>query len=142
VTNSWHILRTHAGSEFKIETAVQQIGVTAYCPKIMIRRRLPFDRRKIVVVRKAIYPSYIFVAEHFPIEAIVTTKLRAHWLHNGSGLALIASIVLDSVEESERLGEAVEAVAEMLRCMPRQRPKVKRAPFSRDVKDVLGRVAA
>lgn len=141
MTQGWHILRTRPHSELKLETAVQQIGVTAYVPKITQKRRHPFDRRQTITVRKAIYPSYAFVSEHFPVELITTTKLSAHWLKCYGRLAQISNDLIDLAEEGERMGTAIEEVLEALRMAPLTKRMVKRAPYSKDFKAVLGRAA-
>lgn len=138
---NWLILRTRPHFELKLETAVQQIGVTAYVPKTITKRRHPFDKRQTITVRKAIYPGYAFVTDHFPVEHINTTKLSAHWLMISGQLAKISNRIIDLAEDGERMGTAIEEVLEALRCGPLTKRVTKRAPYSKDVRAVLGRAA-
>lgn len=139
--SQWLILRTRTHFELKLETAVQQIGVTAYVPKTITKRRHPFDRRQTITVRKAIYPGYVFASEFFPAERITTTKLSAHWFMNCGKLAEISNRLIDLAEYGERMGVAIEEVLEALRCGPLTKRIAKRAPYSRDLKATLGRAA-
>ena len=138
---NWLILRTRPHHELKVETAVQQIGIQAYCPEIVTRRRHHVDRRRILTLRRAIYPGYCFASAHFEIEQIVTTKLTACWLKDGSGLAHISDRLMDMIEAGERMGIAIEEAIEALRCAPVIKRLMKRAPYSKDVRSVLGRAA-
>jgi hypothetical protein len=138
---NWLILRTRPRFELKLETAVQQLGIHAYVPKTITRRRDRQDRRRLLVVRQALYPGYVFSREFFPAEAVTTTTLSAHWYKLGDTLATISEGLMAVIEEGERVGCAVEEALEALRCAPLTRKLAKRAPFTRDVKAVLGRAA-
>ena len=139
--SQWLILRTRPHFELKVETAVQQIGVHAYVPEIIIKRRHPFDKRQTITVRKAIYPSYVFAREHFPVELVNTTKLRANWLMDGNGVAQINDRLMSLIEAGERIGCAIEEAIEALRCAPITKRMMKRAPYSRDLKATLEKAA-
>ena len=139
--SQWLILRTRPNFELKVETAVQQIGVHAYVPEIITKRRHPFDKRQTITVRKAIYPGYCFVTEHFPVEFITTTKLSATWMRDGARLANISDRLMDMIEAGERIGCAIEEAIEALRCAPISKRMMKRERFSKDVRAVLGRAA-
>lgn len=141
MTSSWLILRTRPHFELKLETAVQQIGVGAYVPEIVTKRRHPFDRRQTITVRKAIYGGYVFCREHFPVELVNTTKLRASWYRYGDGIAEISERLMAKIEEGERIGCAIEEAIEALRCAPITKRMMKRERFSKDVRAVLGRAA-
>lgn len=141
MTNRWLILRTRPHHELKLETAVQQIGVPAYVPEIITKRRHPFDKRQTITVRKAIYPGYCFAREHFPVEHITTTKLNATWMRDGDHIAHISDTLMDMIEAGERIGCAIEEAIEALRCAPVTKRLIKRAPYSKDVRAVLGRAA-
>jgi hypothetical protein len=142
VTNScWLILRTRPRFELKLETAVQQLGVHAYVPKTITRRRDRHDKRRLLAVRQAIYPGYVFSREFFPAEAVTTTTLSAHWLQHEGKLAQISEALMDKIEAGERIGYAVEEAFDILRCAPITKRMAKRVPFTRDVKSVLGRAA-
>lgn len=138
---TWLILRTRPHFELKLETAVQQIGVPAYVPEIVTKRRHHVDRCRILTLRKAIYPSYVFAREHFPVELVNTTKLRANWLMDGNGVAHISDRLMDMIEAGERMGIAIEEAIEALRMAPITKRIMKRAPYSKDVRAVLGRAA-
>lgn len=138
---SWLILRTRPHSELKLETAVQQIGVCAYVPEIVTKRRHHVDRRRILTLRRAIYPGYVFAREHFPLEQITTTKLTATWMRDGERIAHISDRLMDMIEAGERIGCAIEEAIEALRMAPITKRMVKRAPYSRDVRAVLGMAA-
>lgn len=133
----WLILRTRPHCELKVETAVQQIGVHAYVPEIVTKRRHPFDKRQTITVRKAIYPGYVFAREHFHVERIQTTKISASWLLG----AHISDKLMDMIEAGERIGCAIEEAIEALRCAPITKRMMKRERFSKDVRAVLGRAA-
>ena len=135
--SQWLILRTRPHFELKVETAVQQIGVHAYVPEIIIKRRHPFDKRQTITVRKAIYPGYVFAREHFHVERITTTKISASWLLG----AHISDKLMDMIEAGERIGCAIEEAIEALRMAPITKRLLKRAPYSRDLKATLGRAA-
>ena len=135
--SQWLILRTRPHFELKVETAVQQIGVHAYVPEIIIKRRHPFDKRQTITVRKAIYPGYVFAREHFHVERITTTKISASWLLG----AHISDRLMDMIEAGERIGCAIEEAIEALRCAPITKRMMKRERFSKDVRAVLGRAA-
>lgn len=138
--SGWLILRTRPHFELKLETAVQQIGVCAYVPEIVTKRRHPFTRVPITV-RKAIYPGYVFAREHFPAEQITTTKLSAHWLKDGDRMAQISERLMDQIEAGERIGCAVEEAFEILRMTPIAKKLAKRAAYTKDFKAALGRAA-
>lgn len=138
---NWLILRTRPHFELKLETAVQQIGVHAYVPEIVTKRRHPFDRRQSITVRKAIYPGYVFAREHFPVEIVNTTKIRASWYRDGDRIAHISDGLMDMIEAGERMGIAIEEAIEALRMAPITKRIMKRAPYSKDVRAVLGRAA-
>jgi hypothetical protein len=133
----WLILRTRPHCELKVETAVQQIGVHAYVPEIVTKRRHPFDKRQTITVRKAIYPGYVFAREHFHVERIQTTKISASWLLG----AHISDKLMDMIEAGEQIGCAIEEAIEALRCAPITKRMMKRERFSKDVRAVLGRAA-
>ena len=139
---NWFILRTQPRRELAVERAIQeQIGVAAYCPKVCLKRRHPFDRRQTILVRKAIYYGYLFSPAHFPVEQINTTKLSAHWMRDGEKLAYISDKLMDMIEAGERIGCAIEEAIEALRMAPITKRLLKRAPYSRDLKATLGRAA-
>jgi hypothetical protein len=138
----WLILRTQPRRELAVERAIQeQVGLAAYVPKTIIKRRHPFDRRKVITVRSAIYGGYVFSPAHFPVEQINTTKLSAHWMRDGDKLAQISDKLMDMIEAGERIGCAIEEAIEALRCAPITKRMMKRERFSKDVRAVLGRAA-
>lgn len=140
--SNWFVLRTISHREFAAETAVQKLGLPAYVPKTVVKRRHPFDRRKVIEVKKSLYCGYVFSPEHFPIEEIRSSNLPVWWYKDGDRIAQINDRLMSQIEAGERVGIAIEEAFETLRMAPITKRLAKRAPYTKDFKAVLGRVAA
>jgi hypothetical protein len=74
----WLILRVSRGNPIKIAEAIRAVGLAdAYCPKHTTRRRHPFDRRRVIEVRKPLIPGYAFTDRHFDSALVATAMLAA-----------------------------------------------------------------
>lgn len=102
MTNRWLILRVFAGLPLQAEKAINECGLAqAYCPVETIERRHHVDRRRIITTHKPLLPGYCFASEHFPVEAINSTRLKARWLQLDGRIAYLTEADVRSLKARE-----------------------------------------
>jgi hypothetical protein len=127
---NWLILRVFAGLPLHVERTIRDMSVPAYCPAETIKRRHPRGKH-VIVQRRPILPGYVFVAANedwntptltpaFPLEAILTTRVKARWLQLGERLCYLRQREVDALrlyEQSWRPGfdDFVHALTEISR---------------------------
>lgn len=72
-SSPWFVIRVH-GSELKLAEAMQQAGVTAWCPQRKVLRRKPRSRAKYEGLQP-LAPGYLFVSFEVSNEALVALKM-------------------------------------------------------------------
>jgi hypothetical protein len=111
---NWLILRVFAGLPLNVERTINDMGVPAYCPAETIKRRHPRGKH-IIVQRKPLLPGYVFVAANedwntspitltpaLPLDALLTTRVKARWLQLASRLCFITQGQMDDLHAMEQ----------------------------------------